>query len=109
MSSFRGTEFSERGQNAATFPRHRRRAVSSVVHTIDGSNEVQHSGRTADVLSLPVRCTEAQLTSLYGFVASSGSLVYSGGTRTAFLEEVEPQEVSAGRDVFFVTLTFTLT
>lgn len=109
MSTFKGIEFGERGQNAQTFPRHTRKAVSSTTHTIDGSNVVQHSGRAADTLALPVRCTEDQLDDLYGAVASSGSLVYSGGTRTAFLEEVEPQEVSAGKDVFFVTLTFTLT
>lgn len=108
MASFKGISFSERGQGAQTFPRHRRKAVSSTIHTVDGNNQIQHCGRAADTLALPIRCTEAQLGSLYSAVASSGSLDYSGGTRTAFLEEVDPQEVSAGRDVFFVTLTFTL-
>ena len=56
-----------------------------------------------------MRCTESQLNTLYSDVATSGTLVYSGGSRSAFLDEVDPQEVSAGKDVFFVTATFILT
>lgn len=108
MASFKGITFGERGNNAQTFPRHRRSAVASVLHTLDGGNRVQHSGRSADTLSLPIRCTEPQLDSLYSAVATSGSLSYSGGSRMAFLQAVDPQEVLADRDVFFVTLEFTL-
>ncbi len=108
--TFKGTTVGkERGQSAQTFPRHRRKAASSVLHTLSGGNRVQHSGKSADTLPLVLRCTESQLNTLYSDVATSGTLAYSGGSRSAFLDEVDPQEVSAGKDVFFVTATFILT
>lgn len=101
MASFKGIDFSERGENAQTFPAWRRKAESSVV-----LNTVQTSGITADTLSLKIRCTKAQLASLYGAVGTAGSLVYSYGTRTAFLDEIsDPQEVLVSGK-YFATLSF---
>jgi hypothetical protein len=110
--TFKGTEIGkERGKGGQNFPRPRRKAASSLLHTLDGGNRVQHSGRAADTLNVPLRCTEAQLNSIYSAVASSGTLSYSGGSRNAWLDEMsEPEEfISAGGTIwFFVTLTFFL-
>jgi hypothetical protein len=104
----------ERGKSGGNgFPRARRKAASSQLHTLDGGNRVQHSGKTMDTLTLNLRCDETELDRLYSGCASSGSLVYSGGTRTAFLDEVGESEelLSPGGSVqwFFVPVTFILT
>jgi hypothetical protein len=105
MASFGGTAFGERGNNAATFPRWKRAAVFSVTQIPGGNTTIlQSGGRTADTLSLRVRCTEAQLTALYAKVDTTATLVIAAGTRSAYLAAIEVEEVLAGRDVFFATL-----
>lgn len=102
----------ERGASGTNgFPRPRRKAASSDLHTLDGGNRVQHSGRAADRLVLRLRCDETELGRINSGCATSGSLVYSGGTRTAFLDEVgEPEEhIFRAITYFFVPVTFILT
>ena len=102
--SFAGATFFERG-TPPFFPRFSRKADSSVTHIPGGNvNVTQTSGLLADRLSLVIRCTAAELTALEGKVDTTGSLIYSGGTRSAYLDEVDsPQEIAAsGR--FFATL-----
>ena len=106
MPSFRNVNFGERGQDGRHFPRQHRKAVSNVVHTLDGSNRVQYSGKTSDTMSLVVKVTEADLNTLYSYVATSGTLIWSGGTVTAFLDEVDSRQPLGVFDVFFATLTF---
>ncbi len=111
--TFKGSTIgSERAKGSGSngFPRPGRAAVSSVLHTLDGGNRVQHSGRAADRLTLLLRSTEGQLNTIYSACASSGTLSYSGGTRTAFLDALaEPEErIYQGATWFFVSLTFML-
>lgn len=104
-----GKERPKSGANG--FPRPRRKAASSVLHTLDGGNRVQHSGRAADTLTLLLRCSESELNTLVSACPSAGTLAYSGGTRTAFLDEVgEPEEhIFRAATYFFVPATFLLT
>ena len=108
MASFAGVNFGERGQNAQTFPGWRRKAEASHTH-IPGGNRVvtQKSGLLADTIALRIRCTAAQLTSLYTKVGTTDTLIFSRGTFRAFLDEIDPEEVLAGRDIFFATLNMT--
>jgi len=111
--TFKGQDIGkERGKSGSNgFPRHRRKAASSDLHTLDGGNRVQHSGRTIDLLTLNLRCSETELNRINSGVASSGTLVYSGGTRNAFLDEMgEPEEhIFQAVTYFFVPVTFKLT
>lgn len=106
-SSFGGSEFGERG-SGTTFPRFERSAVFSVTQIPGGTTTIlQSAGRTADTLNLRARVTEDELNALLGKVDTQASLVYSGGTRTAYLAKISGvEEVLAGRDVFFATLEF---
>jgi hypothetical protein len=111
--TFKGQDIGkERGKSGGNgFARPRRKAASSVLHTLDGGNRVQHSGKTADTLTLTLRCSETELDRINSGCASSGTLVYSGGTRTAFLDDVgEPEEhIFQAVTYFFVPVTFILT
>lgn len=104
MASFGGATFKERG-SPQLFPTWSRKAVASVTH-VDGGNKnvIQTSGQAADRLSLQIRCTEAELNALYAKVNQVGTLVFSRGSRSAYLEEVaDPQEIVASGN-FFATL-----
>ena len=105
MASFGGVSFGERGANAQTFPRFKRAAEFSVTH-IPGGNVtvIQSAGRSADTLSLRVRLTETQYTAMLAKVDTIGTLVYGGGTRSAYLASMDSEEVSAGKDTVFATL-----
>lgn len=111
--TFKGSAIGkERGASGTNgFPRPKRKAASSVLHTLDGGNRVQHSGRGMDTLTLRLRASAAELNSLTSAVASSGTLAYSGGSRTAFLDEIgEPEEhIFPSITYYFVTATFLLT
>lgn len=107
MASFAGVTIKIRG-SGTTFPRWRRKADSTVTHIPGGNTSVyQTSGNSADTLTLPLKLTEAQLTSLYGKVGASGTLDLDWGSRTAILDEISNvDEILADRDVFLATCTF---
>jgi hypothetical protein len=106
MASWKGITFSERPDGTSTFPAWRRKAESTVTHIPGGGNVIQTSGQSADTLSLKIRCTAAQLASLYGAVGSAGTLDYSYGSRSAFLDEVSDAQQLKTLDMYFVTLSF---
>lgn len=107
MASFAGISFHERGDGAQTFPAWSRSAESTVVHIPGGDvNVIQTSGRGADRLSLKIRCTAAQLTSLYSAVGSRGALVYSLGSRSAFLDGISDVAEVLVSGKYFATLSF---
>jgi len=108
MASFDGATFKERPQGQL-FPTWGRKADVTVTH-IPGpgstKNIIESSGVVSDRLSLAIRCTESELNALRSKVDTSGTLIFSRGSRTAFLEEIEnPAEVGAGGK-FFATLKF---
>lgn len=104
MAAFGGSTFGERGTGTA-FKRFKRSAVFSVTQIPGGNTTIlQSAGRTADTLTLVARCTESELNALLGKVGTQASLVYSGGTRTAYLASIDPEEILADRDVFFAPL-----
>lgn len=107
MASFNGIGFNERGEGAQTFPAWRRKAESTVTHIPGGNtNVIQTSGRSADTLALKIRCTASQLTSLYSAVGSRGTLNYSYGSRTAFLDEISDVQEVLTSGKYFATLNF---
>ncbi len=104
-STFGGAAFGERHQSGM-FPRFGREAVYTL-HHVPGSNTtiLQRAGRTADMLTVEALCTGAQLTALLALVDSTAGLVYSGGTRSAYLAKLTPLQVGV-KDAYFVTLEF---
>jgi len=103
--TFGSLTFHERGESAQSFPLFGRKAENSVTH-IDGGNRniIQSSGLQADRLSLNIRCTLTELQDLIGAIDTVKTLVWSGGTRSAYLEEVEsPKEIFASTK-YFATL-----
>jgi hypothetical protein len=105
MASFGGATFKERGQNAQTFPTWSRKADSAATHVPGGNvTVIETSGLAADRLSLGIRCSGAELTALYAKVDTIGTLIFSGGTRSAYLDEIDgPAEVLASGK-YFATL-----
>jgi hypothetical protein len=71
---------------------------------------LQSSGRLIGSFTLPVGVEAAQLASLRAAVGSSGSLVWSGGTRTARLSKVSGvvQGWGSGAGMFKAQLFFYL-
>jgi hypothetical protein len=106
MASWKGISFGERGDSAQTFPAWRRKAESTVTHIPAGGNVIQTSGVSADTLSLKIRCSAAQLASLYGAVGSAGTLDYSYGSRSAFLDEISDAQEVLVSGKYFATLNF---
>lgn len=107
MASFKGATFSERGQGAQTFETFGREADVQVIRIPGGNtNVIQSSGIAADRLNLRIRGTKSEMDALRNLVNTSGSLVYSYGTRNAFLQAIsDPQEVLAS-GLYFATLQF---
>ncbi len=73
---------------------------------IDGGDRVliQSTGVGPDRLSLAIRCTAAELAALIAATDTTATLTWSGGTRSAYLEEVEgPREIFASGK-YFATL-----
>jgi len=106
-ATFGSLTFKERGESAQSFPLFGRKAENSVTH-IDGGNRnvIQSSGLQADRLSLNIRCTLSELQALLGAVDTTKTLTWSGGTRSAYLEEIEsPKEIYASTK-YFATLKF---
>lgn len=102
MASFAGADFDERGENAQFYPTWAREAE----HTLTRTGVIQVSGVSTDTLALTIRCTASQLSALRGKVGSVGSLVFSGGTRSAFLKDISnPREILASGK-YFATLNF---
>lgn len=107
MGTFSGITFSERGTaNGAMLPVHGAEVSTNVITIPGGSVIYLQVGQPKPVsFSLPVRVTAAQLASLRGKVNTSATLVYTGGSITATLEEVsEPQKVKPAVDYLMVTL-----
>jgi hypothetical protein len=73
---------------------------------------LQSAGRLMGSLTVPVGVQGAQLASLRAAVGSSGSLVWSGGTRTARLSKVSGVQKGAstggGGDAYKAQLLFYL-
>lgn len=105
MASFKGNSFSERGQGAQMFDAWSREADISEIHIPGGNTTViQSAGLSADKLALRIRCTREQMDALRNVVGTSGALVYSYGTRTAFLRSItDPQEI-LDSGLYFATL-----
>jgi hypothetical protein len=107
VASFGGATFKIRG-TGTSFPRWKRKADSSVTHIPGGNiSIIQTSGLTADTLSLVIRCTEAELTALYGKVNTVATLDLGWGSRSAYLDEIgNVDEQLAEQDTFFASLAF---
>lgn len=104
-ASFGGSTFGERHQGGV-FPRFGREAEYTLVHIPGGSTTIiQSAGRTADKLTIEAKCTSGELTALLAKVDTVASLVYSGGTRSAYLAKLTPAEFGTS-GTFFVTLEF---
>jgi hypothetical protein len=105
VASFGAISFGE-GQGGRSFPVWGRAAEHSVTHIPGGNISIlQTSGKQADTLSLPIQCTAAQLASLYSAVDTVATLIYSYGSRSAYLSEVSNvEEQQAGQDMYFATL-----
>lgn len=108
MASFAGVSFVESGDGPGQyFPTFDRHADISVHHVVGGNtNIIQTSGLTVDKLALAIQCTKAQHNSLRSAVGTTGTLSYSYGTRTAFLEAVESPRVVRSNDLYLMTLKF---
>lgn len=109
MATFAGIAFSEHGTaNGALLPMHGFKVNTAILHVPSSDTVIiQRLSWAATPLDIPARVTAAQLTSLRGKVATTGSLVYVGGTITCTLTDVDgPQEVKQPNDVYFVTLKF---
>lgn len=105
MGSFSSITFQERG-SGTTFPIWGKAGIA-IIKKIPGGNLniIQKIGLDMPRLALVVRVTAAQLASLRGVVGDTASLVFGYETTTAQLESItDAQEVSAGRDTYFVTL-----
>lgn len=108
MSTFDGKAFSERGDNGLNIPGWDAPYLFALKH-IPGSddNVIQRIGADVQRLAMPVKVTASQLAALQAARGDNGSLVWSGGTDSAFLSSVgTPTEVRPGKDVYFVTLNF---
>jgi len=104
-ATFGGSTFGERHQGGM-FPRFGREAEYTIVHVPGGSTTIiQTAGRTADKLTIEAKCSSSELTALIGKVDTTASLVYSGGTRSAYLAKLTPVEVGVN-GAYFVTLEF---
>lgn len=109
MGSFDGINFSERGTaNGAMLPIHGAEVSTNVIPIPGGPIVYLQVGQPKPVsFSLPVRVTTAQLHDLRAAVNTSATLIYTGGSGAATLEEVsEPQKVKPATDYLMVTLQF---
>jgi hypothetical protein len=105
MASFKGNEFSERGQGGQMYDAWSREADIAEIHIPGGNTTViQSAGLSADKLALRIRCTQAQLDALRNVVGTSGSLVYSYGTRTAFLRNISDVQEILASGKYYATL-----
>lgn len=107
-ASFSGTSFYERGESGLSIPRWEKKFNFATKIIPNGTPVVQKIGADAQRMSMPIRCTESQLSSLYGSIdGSSHTLSWSGGSDSAVLESIgSVQEVKPDADVFFATLSF---
>src|SRR5689334_5592166 len=105
MSSFSGISFEERGTaNGAFLPVHGAEVGTNAIPIPGGSIIYLQVGQPRVVtFTLPVRVTAAQLVSLRTKVNTSATLVYTGGTGTATLAEVQDARlVKPSNDYQFV-------
>lgn len=107
MASFRSHSFHEGGEGTNRFPVWSRRAKVAILE-IPGANSdtVQDFGRKSDTLALLITCSADELTALYADVGQTGTLSYSLGDDSAYLQSIEPHEVLADRDTYVATLSF---
>lgn len=108
MTSFDGVTIKgERGNDGTSFPTWNKPGVS-VVKKIPGGdvNVIQIIGTGPARLGLAVKVTFAQLTSLYGKLGVTGSLVFSYETATAKLESIDTPVQIGTNDEYFTTLNF---
>jgi hypothetical protein len=108
MATFASITFSERGKASGTFfPIHGARCRYAILPCPGGVKVyLQILGADAAPLDVPARVTAAQLASLRGKVGQSGTLAYAGGSTSATLTEVTPEEIKKDVDMYFVTLKF---
>jgi hypothetical protein len=107
-ASFNSVSFYERGDAGLNVPRWEKKFNFATKIIPNGTPVVQKIGVDAQRLSMPIRCTESQLDSLYSSIdGSSHTLSWSGGSDSAVLEAIgSVQEVKPDSDVFFATLSF---
>lgn len=105
--SFGGTDFWE--QTSGGFAAEHTEEEDAAITHIPGGDKVvvQSAGRAARLLDLPVVVAGAELDDLRDSRGDSGSLVYSGGTRTARLLGIKWRK--AWGDVYQVSLKLVLT
>lgn len=106
--SFKGTAFwqLDSGANTRVFA-HTNAPRRLILEHPGAGVTVVNLGENAGTLALKVVTTAANMSALRGYEQSSGSLVYAGGTITAFLDTLsEPVQVAAAGDVHEATLNF---
>jgi len=110
MASFSGITIKEKGRGGGQgFP------VWSVGGTVaikkvpgGSSNTIHTTSIKPPTLAMPVRVTGAQLTSLYGVVGTSATLVFHYESTTARLESIDNvEEYFHNQDAYYATLNFT--
>ncbi len=105
MASFAGHSFRYRGQNGATFPIWDKRMIAVTKERPNATPDMHDIGEDVQRLDVVIRCTKAQLTTLYGDVLTTGSLVLAWETHNAFLENIDGAFlVVSGQDVYEATL-----
>ena len=105
MGTFDGVTFQELGPEYPIWSK----SGTTIVKKIPGSsnNVIQKIGVDLPRLSLQVKLTAAQLTSMYGKVGNSASLVFSYETTTARLESIDPPvSIGIDNDIYLATLSF---
>ena len=106
MASYNGHNLLERGDAGYSIPGWDRGFVLAEKLIPNGDPVIQAIGAKAPRLSMPIRCTAAELSALRGDCdGSAHTLVWSGGSDSAILESVgTPLEVRPGVDLYFTTL-----
>jgi hypothetical protein len=108
VASFAGISWEERGRAGGAFlPIHGAKCGFAVL-TCPGGTKVflQILGDDAVPLDVPARMTGAQLASLRTKISTSGPLASAGGSVTATLADIAPEEVKKDVDLYFVVLKF---
>jgi len=107
-ASFASHDFKERGSTGNDNPGWNSKFVLVEKIIPGGSPVIQKIGAQAQRLAMPIRCTAAQLATLYGDNdGDTHTLVWSGGSDTAILESIDtPTEVRPGQDYYFAMLNF---
>lgn len=107
-ASLGGHAFFERGNAGYDAPGFDRKYVTVTKIIPNGSPVVQSIGADVARLAMPIRCTAAQLSALYGDVdGDTHTLTWSGGSDSVLLESIAtPTEVKPGVDMYNSVLSF---